>query len=136
MIQIIIRSSDGITARLEYAKSMILKGLEGGAVVMELKRENRTLAQNRKLWPMLADVSGQVEWYDRRLADEDWKDIFTAALKGSDVVPGIDGKMVVLGLHSSKLNKQEFSDLIELIHAFGAEHDVVWGLRDSQNAGG
>ena len=43
------------------------------------------------------------------------------------VVPGIDpGSFVLLGLHTSDMSKDEMSNLIELIHAFGAEHDVVF----------
>ena len=126
MNRVIIRSVKEVDARLAYAKSVILRGLEGGPVVLEIKRETRTLEQNAKLWPMLTDVSRQVNWYGRNLSEQNWKDIFTAALKGSDTVPGIDGGFVVLGLHTSSLNKKAFSNLIELIYAFGAEKGVEW----------
>lgn len=40
--------------------------------------------------------------------------------------PSLDGKGVVpLGFKSSRLNKAEFSDLIEAIFSFCAEHGVV-----------
>lgn len=88
--------------------------------------EQRTSTQNRKLWAMLTDVSRQVNWYGRNLSQWAWKDIFTAALKKQDVVPGIDGGFVVLGEHTSRMTKAQMSELLELITAFGANHKVVW----------
>ena len=39
---------------------------------------------------------------------------------------GIDGGFVGLSKRSSRLNKEEFSQLIEVIYAFGAERNVAW----------
>ena len=94
--------------------------------VVKITERTRSLDQNAKLWPMLGDVSEQVEWYGKHLTDEEWKDVFTAALKKSKVVPGLDGGFVVLGQRTSNMTKSEFSELIELMYSFGAEHDVVW----------
>lgn len=86
----------------------------------------RTLEQNKKLWAMLNDVARQVNWYGQTLGPYDWKHIFTAGLKKSRAVPGIDGGVVVLGQSTSKMNKLEFSELIELMLAFGSDHNVRW----------
>lgn len=86
----------------------------------------RTTDQNAKLWPMLHDVAQQVDWYGNRLSEEEWKDVFSAALRKQKVVPGLDGGFVVCGQSTSKMGKREFADLIELIYAFGAERSVVW----------
>lgn len=88
--------------------------------------ETRTLQQNKHLWAMLSDVSRQVDWYGRHLSPWAWKDIFTAALKKQDVVPGIDGGFVVLGERTSRMTKAQMSELLELMMAFGAGHKVVW----------
>jgi hypothetical protein len=43
------------------------------------------------------------------------------------MVPNIDGNgFINLGRSSSDLSKAEFSDLIEIIFAFGAKHGVVF----------
>lgn len=91
-----------------------------------IKEETRTLSQNAKLWPMLNDVARQVIWYGNKLSDDEWKDIFTAALKKQKVVPGIDGGFVVCGQRTSTMPKREFCDLIELIYSFGAQQNVLW----------
>lgn len=121
-----IHDEQGIRFALAWAEQFIRKGLKGGPVLLSLGRQRRTLDQNAKLWPMLQDVARHVEWYGQRLSKEDWKEMFTASLRKQRAVPGIDGGFVILGTSTRRMNKQEFSELIELIYAFGAEHDVVW----------
>jgi hypothetical protein len=102
-------------------KSMLMAGQR---VVVEIKPETRTLAQNSRLWAMLTDVAKQVNWYGRKLSQEEWKHVFTASLSKQDVVPGIDGGFVVLGKSTSKMTKPEMSELQQLIEAFGAQQGV------------
>jgi hypothetical protein len=94
--------------------------------VVKITEQTRSLEQNSKLWPMLQDISRQVDWYGQKLTDEEWKDVFSAALKKQKVVPGLDGGFVVCGQRTSKMPKKDFSDLIELMYAFGAERNVAW----------
>ena len=90
----------------------------------DIRPRKRTLPQNSIMWGMLGDVSGQVDWYGMKLTSDEWKDVFTAALKGQKTVPGIEGGFVVLGAHTSKMNVKEMADLITLMSAFGAEKGV------------
>jgi len=92
--------------------------------IVEIKEPTRTLEQNALLWSLLHELSDQIVWHGMKLSAENWKDMCTAALKKQQVVPGIDGGFVVLGQSTSKMTKSEMSDLIEFIHAFGAEHGV------------
>jgi len=93
--------------------------------VVEVKPRTRSLEQNSHLWLMLSAVSQQVEWHGRKLAPEEWKHIFTSALKKQDVVPNLDGTgFVVLGLSTSKMNVKEMLELQELIMAFCVEREV------------
>lgn len=91
---------------------------------VEFKAPRRSLPQNDRLWAMLTDVAQQVDWYGQKLTPEDFKDIFTAALRKARVVPGIDGGFVPLGMRTSDMTKEEMTNLIELIYAFGAERGV------------
>jgi hypothetical protein len=84
----------------------------------------RNLEQNAALWAMLTDVSRQVVWHGRKLSQESWKHIFTSSLNKQDVVPGIDGGFVVLGISTSSMTKRQMCDLLELIQAFGAQNGV------------
>lgn len=106
-----------------YAKAALIAGHR---LVLEVKPETRSLAQNRRLWAMLTDISEQVNWYGQKLTPDEWKDVMSAALKKQKVVPGIDGGFVVLGLRTSKMTKAEMTELQELMAAFGAERGVVF----------
>lgn len=92
--------------------------------VVEVKPRTRSIAQNSRMWAMLTDISRQVDWYGQKLAPDEWKDVFTAALKRQNVVPGVDGGFVVIGARTSKMTIREMGDLMELMSAFGAERGV------------
>ncbi len=106
------------------------KYLETGEVEVRWRRpeSQRSQEQNDRMWAMLTDVSEQVNWYGTKLEPEEWKDVFTAALKKQRAVPGIDGGFVILGARTSKMSIKSMHDLIELMFAFGAdpEHEVRW----------
>jgi hypothetical protein len=92
------------------------------------KESKRTSDQNSKLWASLTDIATQLDWHGQKLTPDDWKILFLDALnREMRPVPRIDGRgFVNLGRSSSNLSKQEFSDLLELIAAFGAEHGVIF----------
>lgn len=94
---------------------------------VEFKHSKRSIPQNDRMWAMLTEVARQVEWHGQKLTPEDWKLIFLAALsKEARLVPNISGDGYVDLRRSSDLTKSEMSDLIELIFAFGAEHNVAF----------
>lgn len=102
--------------------------------IVEVKEPTRTIAQNALLWACLRDVSQQVVWYGKKLDSDSWKNIFSASLKGQQTVPGINGGFVVLGQSTSKMRVSEMRDLITLIHAFGAEHNVQFSDESARAA--
>jgi ribosomal protein L30/L7E len=118
--------SKNVSGMIQQIVAMINKGLFKGPVEVILTRPLRTLSQNKKLWPMLSDVQKQVKWYGERLDSEDWKDMFMSSLNKQRSVPGIDGGFVGLNRRTSKLDKEGFTQLIEVIYAFGSERQVAW----------
>jgi hypothetical protein len=95
---------------------------------IEFKQAKRSTDQNAKMWACLTDIASQVPWHGIKLSPDDWKYLFLDALKRElRMVPNIDGTgFVNLGRSSSDLSKSEMSDLIELIHQFGANHNVTF----------
>lgn len=99
--------------------------------------DRRTVDQNKLMWALLTDLSNQVEWpvdgRMQKISPDDWKHVMTAGLKRNQrVAAGIDGGFVILGQYTHKMNKAEMTELIELIMAFGANHEppVVWSEHD------
>lgn len=116
-----VQAHKAILAVYARAKPLLMAGHR---LVVELRPEKRSDPQNRRMWAMLTEVAKQVDWHGQKLDSEDWKHIFTASLKKQRVAPGIDGGFVVLGTKTSRMTKAEMTELIELIFAFGAQHDV------------
>jgi hypothetical protein len=94
--------------------------------IVTISEPTRNLDQNARLWASLTELSEQVDWYGNKLCPEEWKIVLTAALRKEKVVPGINGGFVVLGQSTSKMSKREFSELLELLYAFGAEKGVTF----------
>lgn len=118
---VIIRSDDD---RLKIARWAA--NVDAGTVV-EFKSARRNGDQNALMWVLLGEIAQQVDWYGQKLSADDWKDVLTASLRRARVVPGVDaGTFVPLGMRTSDMTKAEFSELIELIFAFGAQQGVVF----------
>ncbi len=96
--------------------------------IVTISEPSRNLEQNAKMWAMLADVSEQTDWHGNKLNPEEWKDLLSAGLVQSKVVPNMTGNgFVILGQRTSKLSKSQFAALIELITAFAVERGVIFG---------
>jgi hypothetical protein len=119
----LILANDTVRAR---AINWITKAPPGTRLTFQKPR--RSVDQNNKFWAMATDIATQVEWHGLKLTPDDWKLILLDALKRElRVVPTIDGRgFVNLGRSSSDLSKEEMSDLIELMYAFGTERGVRW----------
>lgn len=94
---------------------------------LTFQEPKRSLPQNDKMWACLTEIAAKTTHHGIRLSADDWKLLFLDALKREvRMVPNLDGNgFVSLGRSSSDLGKQEFSDLLELIHAFAASKGIA-----------
>lgn len=105
-------------------------------MVLEVRPETRSDAQNKLLHAMLGDIAKQMDWAGKKRDIDTWKRLLTAAwlrARGESVelLPALDGHGVdVVFRHTSKLTRAECSELCEYIIAWCAENDVA--LRDAQ----
>lgn len=105
---------------------------------VEFKAAKRSLPQNAKLWAMLTEVAEQAEWAGKKRTADQWKDLFTGAFRadadGLEIVPGLNGGFMLLGLRTSDLSVAEMADLITFIEVWGLEHGVVFSTGDEVRA--
>lgn len=112
-----------------WAKAMISAGHR---LVLELRPETRSDAQNRLLHSRINDIRNQCEWSGRRWDTEDWKRLLTAAWcrtrnEGVQMVPSLDGRgFDVLYQRTSKLTRRECAELSEYAMAWGDSQGVKW----------
>ena len=115
------QAHQAIQTAWKHAKAWLMAGHR---LTLEVRPEKRSDAQNRRLWAMLADISAQVDWYGQKLTSEEWKDVLSASLKRTKVVPGLDGGFVVCGQSTSRMTRAEMCELQDLMEAFGAQQGV------------
>ena len=114
------------TADRERASKWVALAPTGTRI--EFKAPKRTLPQNDRMWAMLTDVATQKKHGDRRYTTDQWKVIFLHAC-GREVqyIKALENDTFIpWGQSSSDLSKEEMTELIEFIHAWGAENGVVF----------
>lgn len=92
--------------------------------VMNIRAAQRTIPQNSKMWAMLTEIS-LAKPEGRTHTPEVWKMIFMNAL-GHEVkfVQGLSGEPFPVGYKSSKLTKDQMSNLIEMIYWYAAQQGI------------
>jgi hypothetical protein len=112
-----------------WIKAMLMAGHR---LVLEVRQETRSHAQNRLLHSRIGDIARQVEWCGKKRDIDTWKRLLTAAWLRSrgesvELLPAIDGHGVdVVFRHTSKLTRAECAELSEYILAWGDERGVEW----------
>jgi hypothetical protein len=102
---------------------------------VEFKASKRTLPQNDRMWAMLTDIAQQRKHCGRKYTPDQWKVIFLNALgREADFIPSLDEKTFVPIYSSSDLSKQEMSDMIELMLAWGAQNGVTFHDKEGRDA--
>lgn len=117
---IILRSP----ASRDGAKRLIDLAPEGA--VLNIRKATRTTEQNSLLWSLLSEVS-RAKPDGREMTPDQWKSVFMdAAGFKPTFVPTLEGdSFLCLGYKSSRLTKEEFSDLIECINEYCARKDIA-----------
>lgn len=95
--------------------------------VMTISAPRRTLDQSAKMWAMLSDIS-RAKPEGRSITPDVWKSLFLHSLDhATRFEMALDGRgMVPVGFRTSRLSKDQMSELIEVIAEYGARHNVQW----------
>ena len=103
----------------------------GHRLVLEVRPEKRSDAQNRLLHACLSEISKQVEWAGAKRDVDTWKRLLTAAwlrARGEpiEMLPALDGHGVdIVFRRTSQLTKAECAELSEFVMAWAAERGIV-----------
>lgn len=120
MTQTLILSDD---SRRMQARRLVDLAPHGS--VLTIKPPSRSLDQNAKLWAVLSEIS-RAKPEGRMMTPEDWKAVFMNACGWEcQFQEGLDGRPFPLGFRSSKLSKEQMSNLLEFIHEYAARHNII-----------
>ena len=122
----------------ERAMAWVAKAPHGA--IFTLAEKKRSIPQNSRLWAMLTDIARQATWAGKKRTTEDWKDLFTAAVKtaGGDLeaVPGLEGGLMILGLRTSEMSTGEMADLQTYMESWCAQNGVTLSDFDGDQGSG
>lgn len=108
----------------DHAKWLIDKAPD--EAVVNVRAARRSNDQNALMWALLSDIS-QAKPEGRTHTPETWKALMMHALGyEARFEMGLNGEPFPVGFRSSRLNKDQMSDLIETIYSYGARHGVQW----------
>lgn len=99
--------------------------------VVKISPPTRSLEQNAAQWPILEAFSHQLMWPVNgqmvRMEPEEWKDVLTAAFHNQTarLAMGLDGGVVMLGLRTSEMLKDKFSEWLDFLNAVAADRGVI-----------
>lgn len=92
--------------------------------VCNIREATRSNEQNALMWSLLSEVS-RAKPDGRQHTPDVWKSLFMSACGHAvQFETGLDGKPFPIGFRSSRLSKEQMTDLIEFIFAWCAEKGV------------
>lgn len=120
----------------QFAHNMIDKVPDNWICI--LQPEKRNLEQNKALWSKLNDFVNTpgLQWAGQEFDAWGWKNLFVSAYlthkrkeengEQPRIIGGLEGEILAIGLHSSELTKEQFSELLAYIDHWGTIHGVIW----------
>lgn len=121
----------------DRAKAWVDRAPSGASFI--LKENKRSLPQNDRMWALLTDIARQAEWAGKKRSAKVWKDLFSAAVLSAsnelEVVPGLDGGIMLVGLRTSEMTVAQMGDLMTFMEAWGAQNGVTFSDTDDSSQG-
>lgn len=116
-------------ARKDGAKRLIDLAPQGA--VLNIRPPSRTGEQNALMWSLLSDVS-RAKPDGRTHTPDVWKALFMQACGHAvQFEVGLDGRPFPLGFRSSRMTKEQMTDLIEFILQYCAEKGIRVDMQEA-----
>jgi hypothetical protein len=112
----------------------VIKALQAGKQLsMEIKDSAKSREQEEKYHAMIGEISKQTQHLGAKWDAESWKRLLVDQfcrdndIKTGVVIPNLSGDGIVqLGFQTRKFTKEQASEFVEWLHAWGAEHGVTF----------
>jgi hypothetical protein len=111
----------------------VLKALQTKQLTLEIKDATKSRHQEEKYHAMIGEVAKQAQHLGAKWDSESWKRLLVDqfckdnGLKTGAVIPNLAGDGIVqLGMQTRNFTKEQASEFVEWLHAWGAEHGVTF----------
>ena len=112
----------------------VLTALSAGKqLTLEIKTANRSCQQNAKYHAMIDEIAQQAQHLGSKWDSESWKRLLVdqflkdSGKKTGVVIPNLAGDGIVqLGMQTRDFTKEQASEFVEWLFAWGAEHGITY----------
>ena len=111
----------------------VLKALQTKQLTLEIKDATKSRHQEEKYHAMIGEIAKQAQHLGAKWDAESWKRLLVDqfckdnGLKTGAVIPNLSGDGIVqLGMQTRNFTKEQASEFVEWLHAWGAEHGVSY----------
>jgi len=111
----------------------VLKALQTKQLTLEIKDAAKSRDQEEKYHAMIGEIAKQAQHLGAKWDSESWKRLLVDqfckdnGLKTGAVIPNLAGDGIVqLGMQTRNFTKEQASEFVEWLHAWGAEHGVTY----------
>ena len=127
-------TKDNATAVMGSVWPKVKEALQAGKqLTLEIKQSNKSREQEEKYHAMIGEIAKQAQHLGAKWDAESWKRLLVdqfcrdSDIKTGVVIPNLSGDGIVqLGFQTRKFTKEQASEFVEWLHAWGAEHGVVY----------
>jgi hypothetical protein len=127
-------TKDNATAVMNSVWPKVKEALASGKqLTLEIKAANKSREQEKLYHAMIEEIAKQAQHLGAKWDAEDWKRLLLnefakqANLPQGRIVPSLDGSNIVqLGLQSRKLTKEQASEFVEFLLAWGATNGITY----------
>ena len=111
----------------------VLNALKTKQLTLEIKQANKSREQEEKYHAMIGEIAKQAQHLGAKWDAESWKRLLVdqfcreSDIKTGVVIPNLSGDGIVqLGFQTRKFTKEQASEFVEWLNAWGAEHGITY----------
>jgi hypothetical protein len=105
----------------------------GRPLVMDIQQAPKSREQEEKYHAMIGEIAKQAEHLGAKWDAESWKRLLVdqfmrdSKMDGNRILPNLDGTGIVqLGSQTRRFSKEQASEFVEWLLAWGAEHGITY----------
>ena len=127
-------TKDNATALMGSVWPKVKEALATGKhLILEIKDAGKSREQEEKYHAMLGEIAKQAQHLGSKWDAESWKRLLVDQfcrdndIKTGVVIPNLSGDGIVqLGFQTRKFTKEQASEFVEWLNAWGAEHGITY----------
>ena len=127
-------TKDNATALMASVWPKVKEALASGKqLTLEIKDASKSRDQEKLYHELIGQIAKQMQHMGAKWDAESWKRLLVDQfcrnndIKTGAVIPNLSGDGIVqLGMQTRKFTKEQASEFVEWLHAWGAEHGVTF----------